>query len=262
MKEKSKLIKAVLVLAILVSVYVAAKIISEVKGFNYIGGTAPATNTISFDGKGEVSAKPDLATISFTIRDNEKVMKDAQDKVTAKESSVLSFLSSSGIDKKDIKTENYSSYPKYDMGVNCYSGLNLPCRGSEPKIIGYEVSENITVKIHDIAKAGDIVKGIGAVGVSDMSGPNFSIDKEDALKETARKYAIDDAKAKAETLARDLGVHLVRIVNFSENGNYPIMYAAKGMALDSATTAPSPAPALPTGENKITSNVTITYEIR
>jgi uncharacterized protein YggE len=129
-------------------------------------------------------------------------------------------------------------------------------------LTGYQVSESITVKVHDITKAGEVVKGIGAAGVNDMNGPNFSIENEDALKAQARKMAIDDAKAKAQTLSKDLGVSLVRIVNFSESGNYPIMYANSGMALDSAKSAPTPPPVLPAGENKITSNVTITYEIR
>jgi hypothetical protein len=263
-KEKLNLMRMGVVLAVLLSAYVAVKIVAEVKGYNFIGGGATASNVISFDGKGEVSAVPDLATISFTLMDDEKEMKTAQDKVTAKEAAVLSFLSKSGIDKKDIKTEAYNSYPKYDYGQPCvYSstmGIVRPCVANSPKIIGYEVSENISVKIRDIAKAGEVLKGIGSIGVSDLSGPNFSIEDEDKLKEQARKMAIRDAKEKAEALARDLGVKLVRVVNFSENGSYfPMMYG-KGMAV--ADSAPAPAPELPTGENKITSNVTITYEIR
>src|SRR3989344_4597693 len=263
MKEKSKLMKTVFILAVLICIYIAVKIVSEVKSYNFIGGGAPATNIISFDGKGEVFAVPDLATISFTIRDTQKEMKNAQDKVTAKESAVLSFLSSSGINKEDIKTENYSSYPKYDYGTPCYGYTGIPCKQVEPKIVGYEVSEYITVKIHDLAKVGTVVQGIGNIGVSEMSGPNFSIENEDQLKEQVRKMAIDEAKAKAKTLSRDLGVRLVRIVNFSENGNYPIIYANKGIAMmDSAVSEPAASPELPTGENKIISNVTITYEIR
>jgi len=257
---KERLVKVAALLMILASAYFAVKTIAEIKGLRFIGGTAPATNTISFDGKGEVSAAPDIATISFTIRENATALKDAQSKVTAKEKAALDFLAKSGIDKKDIKTENYSSYPKYDYGMPCYYSTR-PCPPQEPKIVGYEVSEYITVTVHDLTKTGDIATGIGAVGVSEMNGPNFAIDKEDKLKEQARKLAIDDAKAKAQSLSHDLGVHLVRIVNFSESGNYPIMYAEKAMmAADGGGTAP--APELPTGENKITSNVTITYEIR
>ena len=263
-KEKSNLVKASFVLVIIVSLYFAVKTISEIKNYNFIGGGATASNTINFEGKGEVFATPDLATISFAIRENAGDMKNAQSKVATKENAVLVFLDKNGITKKDIKTENYNSYPKYDYGIPCYRETGMPCRQEAPKIIGYEVSENVSVKIHNLAKTGEIVKGIGAVGVSEMNGPNFSIENEDQLKEQARKMAIDEAKAKAEVLSRDLGVRLVRIVNFSENGNYPIMYAKGMMATESVASAPTPTPTptLPTGENKITSNVTITYEIR
>lgn len=259
--EKSKLVKVAAILMLILSVYFLAKIVSEIKEYRFIGGGSTASNTVSFDGKGEVSASPDLATVSFTIKENSKEMKDAQTKVTVKEKAVLDFLDKNEIAKKDIKTESYNSYPKYDYGTPCYYGGMMPCRQDAPKIIGYEVSEYVSVKIHDLAKVGEIVKGIGDVGVSEVTGPNFSIDKEDTLKAEARKIAIEDAKAKAEVLAKDLGVTLVRIVNFSENGNYPMYYGEK-MKTDSAVSASAPAPALPTGENKITSNVTITYEIR
>jgi uncharacterized protein len=263
MYEKSRLLKALFVLAVVVAVYFSVKIITEVKSYQFIGGGTPASNIISFEGKGEVSAVPDLATVSFTLRASEREVKSAQDKVTAKESRILDFLESQGVEKKDIKTENYSSYPKYDYGVPCYGGSGVPCRPSEPKIIGYEVSENVSVKVRDITKAGTIIQGLGSLGADQINGPNFSIENEDDLKAEARRLAIEDAKAKAEVLARDLGVHLVRIVNFSESGNYPGPYYAKGMsAMDSFESAVAPAPELPTGENKIISNVSITYEIR
>lgn len=262
-KDKSNLIKMLGIVAILVSLYLVVLIITEVKGLKYIGGGAPASNTISFDGSGEVFAKPDVANVSFTILEEAKEMKDAQTKATEKETAVLAFLEKSGIEKKDIKTENYNSYPKYDGGVNCYMNYGMPCTRTEPKIIGYQVSESISVKIRDFTKTGEIVKGLGDVGVSGVSGPNFEIENEDALKAEARKIAIDEAKKKAKTLSKDLGVRLVRIVNFSEGGNYPMpMYAKAGMMADSMTQESAPSPELPEGENKIVSNVTITYEIR
>ena len=54
------------------------------------------------------------------------------------------------------------------------------------------------------------------------------------------------------------------MVNFSEGGNgyYPMAYAAKGMMDSVVSNVATPTPELPTGENKITSNVTVTYEIR
>jgi hypothetical protein len=259
---KSYLMKVGIVLLVILSLYYLAKTFTEIKGYKYIGGGAAASNVMTFDGTGEITASPDLATVSLTIREEAKTMKEAQDKVTTKETAVLAFLDTSGIDKKDIKAESYNSYPKYDYGTPCY-GYGMPCPQSAPKIVGYEVSEYISVKVHDLTKAGDIVQGVGNVGISEINGPDFSIEKEDQLKEQARQMAIDEAKAKAKILARDLGVSLIRIVGFSENGNYPMpMYARDTMMASGAVEKATPAPTLPTGENKITSNVTITYEIR
>ena len=106
------------------------------------------------------------------------------------------------------------------------------------------------------------MQGLGTIGVTNLSGPNFAIDDEDALKAEARKLAIDEAKSKAKILAKDLDVSLVKIVDFSESGNYPMMYSNKlSMMEDGAYSAPASAQ-LPKGENTISSDVTITYEIR
>jgi len=274
--EKSKLVGVFFSLMIILCVYFGVKTISEIKNYDNLPSGATAVNTISFDGKGEVSATPDLATISFTITGDAKDVIGAQTKVTTKETAVLDFLNKNDIAKSDIKTENYNSSPQYQylnsacpqpMQNQSYPGSapNMPtyCPPGKQVLTGYEVSENISVKIHDITKTGQLIKGVGDIGISNISGPNFSIEKEDALKEQARKIAIDDAKSKAAALSHDLGVRLVRIVSFSENGNYPVpMYATKDMMSGGVASTATPAPALPTGENKITSNVTITYEIR
>jgi uncharacterized protein YggE len=260
-KEKSNLLKAAGMLAIILSIFFVVKVISEIKGLRFIGGGAPAGNTISFEGSGEVFAAPDIAMVNITIREEAKDVKDAQTKATAKEKAALAFLAEQKIEKKDIKTESYNSYPKYDYGRPCYN-TGMPCSSETPKIIGYEVSENISVKVRDLSMTGVIMSGLGNLGVGELNGPNLSIENEDELKAKARKMAIDEAKAKAETLAKDLGVRLVRIVSFSEGGNYPMpMYAVKNIAMDSRAES-APAPELPIGENKIISNVTITYEIR
>ncbi len=105
------------------------------------------------------------------------------------------------------------------------------------------------------------MQSLGSTGVSNLNGPNFAVDNEDGLKAQARKEAIDDAKSKAEVLAKDLGVSLVKIVSFSDsNAGYPIMYA-NSAKMDAVAAAPAPAE-LPKGENTISSDVTITYEIR
>ena len=179
----------------------------------------------------------------------------------------LDFLKSNNVADKDIKTTNASFYPKYEYRytaqpqIACPQG-NCPTPIGNNVIVGYTSSESITVKIRNTDDAGKIIEGLGTLGVSNLDGPNFAIDKEDALKDNARKLAIDDAKAKAKVLEKDLGIRLGKITSFSENGNYPTPMYAKGAMVESIS-APSAAPAvIPTGENTISSDVTITYEIK
>ena len=257
-KEKTQFLKAGAMLMVLASLFVITKVITEVKSYKYIGGASEVAS-ISFSGSGEVFAAPDIARVSITVREEASTVKEAQAKATAKEKAVLEYLAAQSIEKKDIKTESYNSYPKYDYGAPCYGGY---CPRQEQKIVGYEVSENISVKVRDLTKAGEIVGGMGTLGNLEINGPEFSIENEDNLKAEARKMAIDEAKAKAETLADDLGVRLVRVISFSEGDYYPMYnFAMSEKAMDSSAGG-APAPELPTGENKITSNVTITYEIR
>jgi len=259
--KKRSLLRWLTLVLIISVVYLSALAANTIKEFKYIGAGVPATNTIFVAGEGEVFAVPDIAEISFSARVEKKTVAEAQKEVTSKMNAAIDFVEKSGVAKKDIKTTGYNAYPRYEYSeVVC---LSLDCPKPGQRILaGYEVTHTILVKVRDTEKAGDILDGLGKLKVDDLSGPNFSIDDDDKLKAEARKKAIADAKEKAEILARDLGVKLVRVVSFSESGDYPIYYGKAvgfGMGGDAES---APTPSIPKGENKITSNVSITYEIR
>jgi uncharacterized protein YggE len=259
-QNKKRILQALYTFLIILSAYFAIKIFSEIKKDSMLG-ESPEPATISFSGHGEITAVPDIANISFTISKDAATGKDAQAGVVVIEKKALDALKAKKIADKDIKTNDASFNPKYEYRqAICPQGSSY-CGNGNQVIVGYTASESITVKIRNTDDAGAIMQELGTVGVTNLNGPNFTIDNEDVLKLEARKEAIDDAKTKAESLAKDLGVSLGKITNFSENGNTPIMYAAKGMALDSIASAPAPA-VLPKGENTISSDVNITYEIR
>ena len=236
---------------------------SEFKSMRYIGSGVTATNTISVNGEGTAYAVPDIATFSVSVRETAKDVATAQKAATEKNNDIVEYLMEAGIEEKDVQTTDYSVNPQYDYSDSaCSSGY---CPPSNPKLVGYEVSQTLTVKVRDTDKAGDILSGVGTRGAANVSGLSFTIDDEDAINAEAREKAIADAQDKAKQLAKDLDVRLVRIVGFSESGNYPyygkVMLessAGRGGAMD----AVAPAPQLPVGENKIISNVTVVYEIR
>jgi uncharacterized protein YggE len=272
-EKKARLYRGLKIALIVFLAVVAANALFEGRGYRDENKTP---NTIAFSGHGEVNAVPDIANIYFTISKDAGTVKDAQAGVAVIEKKALDLLKAKGVADKDIKTANASFNPKYEYrqavcppipmgagtaGITVNPSSPYYCPPSKQVITGYTASESITVKIRNTDTVGDIMQGLGTTGVSDLNGPNFAIDKEDTLKAQARKLAIDDAKAKAQSLAKDLGVRLEKITSFSENGNYPIMYAQGAMMADKAVSAPAPA-VIPKGENTISSDVTITYEIR
>jgi len=228
-----------------------------IQAFRYIGSGIAPTNTISISGSGKIFAVPDTATFSFTIIETGKDVGTAQTKVATKMDAIISYLTSAGIEERDVKTVGYNAYPKYDEKA-CVVGS--PCPSSR-EIIGYEVSESVTVKVRDTEEAGAVLSNVGDRGVSNVSGLSFTVDDEELLTREAREKAIADAQGKAEALAQDLGVSLIRVVGYYDNGGTPSpMYAyGRGGAEDAKL---SQVANVQVGENEIIANVTITYEIR
>ena len=255
-------VKRMLVLVLLtLAIFLAVKTINTIKEYRFIGGGVPATNTITVSGEGEVFAVPDIAEFRFSVVEEKKTVADAQEEAAQRINSIIAFLDDSDVKETDIKTTNYNVYPRYEyIRENCSGGLCPP--GGERVLKGFEVSQSISVKVRDTEEAGSILAGIGERGATNISGLNFTIDDEEDLSEEARKEAIDDARKKAKQLAKDLDVKLVRVVSFSESGSQPRYknYAFAEMAVMDAVGGG--APDIPVGENKITSNVSITYEIR
>ncbi|OGG58585.1 hypothetical protein A2765_02590 [Candidatus Kaiserbacteria bacterium RIFCSPHIGHO2_01_FULL_56_24] len=230
------------------------------KEYRYVGSGVAATNTISVSGQGEVFAVPDTGEFSVSVHEDAETVAEAQDEATAKINAIIAYLKGAGVEEKDIKTTNYNVNPKYEYSQAVCT--NSYCPPSNQKLVGFEVFQTLQVKVRDTKKAGELLSGVGGKGASEVSGLSFTTDDDNKLKSDAREKAIADAKGKADELAKQLGVSLVRVVGFSEDsGGYPAPYYSKTMAMDSAGGAATP-PQLPTGENKITSNVNITYEIR
>ena len=259
-KDAYRMGRLVMFFSILAVLLLGMKFVNEVKRVGAGGTDLTKISTIDVSGDGHAFAVPDVANESFTVEQKAATVHDAQAVVTKKTNEAIAFLKKSGIAEKDIQTTNYSAYPEYS-NTNCYTKLCPTYTDGAQKIIGYTVSDTITVKIRDTEMTGKIVDGLGALGVTGLSGPNFAVDNPDAVNAQARANAINDAKEKAEVLATQLGVRLVRIVRFSENGGgYPMM--AYDMKSESAVGAAAPMPAMPVGQNKYTSSVTLTNEIQ
>ncbi|HLP86322.1 MAG TPA: SIMPL domain-containing protein [Candidatus Paceibacterota bacterium] len=256
-----KISVSVFILLVIVSLFTVAKLVNEVKQSPYVGRGAQPSNVISVTGSGEVTAVSDIATLNINLSKDGKTAKEAQDALNQSIEKTLAYLKDQKIEDKDIKSEYGGLSPKYSYEDKIYC-ITYPCPVRDPKIVGYTATQSITVKVREVDNASTIRTGLAGIGITDINGPTFSIDDEEGFKDEARSLAIKEARDKAEVLAKELGVKLGKVVTFSENGNYYPMYAKSMMGTGDAVSAQEAAPTLPKGENKITSNVTITYEIR
>jgi len=221
-----------------------------VKSFNEIDNRPVQQNNISVTGKGEIFVKPDITKVSVSVEKNAYSVSDAQSQATNAINNVTKFLKDSGIEDKDIKTVNYSIYPRYDYLEN------------QGRVFrGYTISQTLEIRIRKIEDTGKILAGVTSAGANQVGGVSFTIDDEEGVKRQARQEAINDAKAKAKQLAKDLGVKIVRLVSFSESGNdyYSPYYAESAKILG---TGGGPEPEIPSGENKVTINVNLVYQIK
>jgi uncharacterized protein YggE len=255
---------AVFLAVLLLCVFLFAQTIKSFKEFRYVGGGVPVSNSIRVAGEGEIFAVPDIAEFTFAVVEEAETVQQAQQQEMERMTEATAYLSEEGIAEADIKTIGYDIYPKYEfISEICQPGL--PCRGGRQEQVGFEVRHTKQVKVRDTAQAGALLGGIGNLGVQNVSGLSFTIDDDEAVMGQARAAAIADAREKAEVLADQLGVSLVRIVGFEESqgGMPPIPYAARDMAQEMALgmgggddVAVSP------GQNRVVSNVHIVYEIR
>ncbi len=277
-----RLLKFAGVLVAVLVVYVAVLALNALKENKYIGGGVSAANVITVSGEGEAFAVPDIAELTFEVVSEKATLTAAQDDATTKMNAILAYLEKQEIEDRDIKTTNYSANPRYEWRDTMPIGAPTPAimmdggsAGSDATVVypsyggngtqvlvGYDVRHSVSVKVRDTEKAGTILAGVGELGATNMYGPNFTVDDEDELMREARKDAIRDAEEKAHELAKELGVKIVRVVTFSESGNgyYP-MYRDMVASYDAGMEV-KVVPELAPGENKITANVSITYEIR
>ena len=219
---------------------------------NKVVNTATTTNTVSFSGEGKVVSKPDIAKVQLSIVTDALTSKAAQDENSKKSKAVTDYLKKQDISDKDIKTTGYNIYPQY----------KYPQYGGQPTITGYQVNQSMEVKIRDLDKVSAVLDGVVAAGTNQVNGLSFEIDNPEELKAEARKKAIEDAKEKADELEDQLGIDLGKIVNFSENtGGYPIPIYME-LKTDGRGGVGGGGPSVPTGENEIVINVSLTYQIK
>ncbi len=236
------------ILIVYLVVLVGALIRNEIRKYDYIGRADKIERTVRVEGEGKVSVKPNIAVVVMGATTEGKTVAEAQSKNTEIVNKLISRLKELGIADPDMQTQDYTVYPLYDYSTDGKSTIR-----------GYNVSQNVSVKIRDLTKANQVLGLAGEVGATNVSGPEFTIDDREVYLEQARAEALKKVHQKANALSSMLGLRLVSIFSYEEyegqSGNYPFK------SYDMTGLGGAPAPQIEAGTNEVVMNVVVTFEL-
>lgn len=214
---------------------------------------AQRPTTFSVSGTSEKVAIPDEAEVSLGIQISENSVERAQQRANEVSTAVRDAMLELGINKDDIRTENYSIYPQYD-----YSSSDVN------RIVGYSVNSTFLIRTNEMDKINQVIDRGTTAGANQVSGVSFRLsdDLRAKVEKEARAEAIEKAKDKAKELSGLAGIRLGRVVDVVEGGGgdfnpvpmlaeRAIMPDAAGGKIDSV---------IEPGSTKFNFTVTLSYE--
>ena len=249
-EKKFGLAKPLLILAVVLVIgqmgYWTTQAISSLWN---IGGNYP--REISVSSQGKVVLSPDVAIIRLGVSSEGSKIADVVKDNTAKMNAVLDEIKKLGVAGEDIKTLNYSLYPRYDY----IEGKRFSH--------GYTLTQEIQVKSRNFSQVGDILEKSSDKGANTIGDLQFTIDDQTTAKTAALEDAISKAKAKAQKIALAGGLKLGKVMTlYEDSGSAP--YYGIGAGYDSSTKLESAAvaPTIEPGQQELTVNVTLVYRVK
>ena len=219
---------------------------------------ASGNTLLTLSAEGRSTRTPDLAVFSAGVTSQGKTAGEALAANAADMSKVVAALKRAGIADRDIQTSNLNLNPIYSQPVQLPNGQY---EQQPPRIIAYQVNNNVTVRQRNIAQFGKVIDTLVAAGANQVNGPSFQMDDPDLATDEARADAMKKARARADLYARASGMKVLRILTISEGGGYvpqpQVMFTRAAMA-DGMEKASSPVAA---GELQLNANVTVLFEL-
>jgi uncharacterized protein YggE len=205
--------------------------------------------TLNLAAYGETRAAPDMATINLGVTTEAKTAAEAMKANAARMTAVMAALRRGGIAAKDVQTSGLTLNAQYAYEQN-----------APPRLTGYQVSNQVTVTVHDLTRLGQAADAVVDAGANQVNGISFGLEAPTAAENAAREAAVRALQAKAELYARATGHTVGRLVSLSEGGGYaapppmPMMSMVKRAGADATPVSP--------GELNVRIEVAAVYELR
>ena len=210
----------------------------------------PQTPSITVSAEALVSIEPDQAEIDIGVVAEAKTAAQAAKDNAAKLSAVVAEIKKLLKAGDQTKTVGYSVTPTYRTPN--------PREGGKPEIVGYTATNVVQVKMAGIQDVGRLIDAATAAGANRIQRLVFTLKDEDAPQREALRIATVKAKAKAEDVAKALGVKLVRVMSVTENERSFRPLARAELAMAASQQAPTP---IESGTVQVRSSVTLVAEV-
>lgn len=201
-----------------------------------------AERLVTVTGEATVAVAPDSAVIRIGVTSIGKNAREASDANAKKMTVVLAAIRDSGIAERDIQTSRLSLQPQYD-----------PNKAGPARLLGFQVTNQLTVKIRDIEKLPSILDNAIGAGANEMSGIEFVVSEQSKLLDQARDEAVADARRKAALYAETAGGKLGKVVSITEEGASAPPRPIAALRAGAVPVAP--------GEQTLRASVSISYEL-
>lgn len=208
--------------------------------------------TITVVGNGMASVKPNIARVTVGVEVVAPTVAEAMEQNETTMAAVLAALSGAGIAAKDIQTSNYS----ITLERSAEAMPRAESAGEQAPVSNYRFSNMVTVTVRDLDAVAEVVDAVVEAGANNIWGLSFTVEDMSAAQAEARGAAIEDARARAESLAELSGVALGPVMSISEvvGVNQPVYAVAERASLDAGGSI-SP------GELEISYQVQVSYFI-
>jgi hypothetical protein len=205
--------------------------------------------TISVIGMGHVTLTPDRASFTAGVQTMAPTLTAATQDNAARMTAVIAALKKAGAGERDLRTFGLSIYPQ-----------QAAQEGKAPRIVGYQVSNNVMVTKGDPATIGPLIEAAVQAGANTVSGVTFVVSDNTRGRDAGLQAAFADARAKAEVLARAAGRTAGKALAITEGGaaQPPVpmpMFRQRAEAMSMAAPVES-------GAEELTFTVSVIFELQ
>ncbi len=212
--------------------------------------TTRAVPMLSVTGTSQVQARPDLAMVSLGVQTQAPRVADAISQNNQAMSKVVAAIRGAGVPERDIQTATFNVSP-------IYTSRPSPTGEGEQQLVGYRVTNTVTVRLEDMNKVGTVIDAGTAAGANQVYGISFQLRDDLAARTQALGQAAKEAQAKARALAEAMGVRLGPVLTVNEQG------AEVRPLVTEVAFARAAAPGVPisSGRVTVTASVSVTYRL-